>query len=356
RASQLTLGRGDHSLSVIGELGMARNVSPSAAGTHYGFALGLARLPLVAGVFASGGISEQAARNIVSEATGLDGAQAATLDGQLAPRLVGLTPGRARDLTREFVIGIDADAAYQRAVRNRRDRFVSLFPETDGVSVLHVRGPAEQLLAAYAALKSAAATARVAGDPRNRGQVMFDEFVQRVTGRERATDVNVEIGLIMTAATLMRTNQAPALLVGFGPIPPELAHNLIAAGHETWIRRLFTDPVDGSVSDCDQRRRRFTGSVRNLITARDRTCRQPGCDCRVSEFDHILAHHRGGPTTLDNGQGLCTRSHTIKHLPGWALTTENTGAVTWKTPTGHHYTSKRPPLIQYQPGPGRLRQ
>ncbi|MBC7597282.1 MAG: HNH endonuclease, partial [Kineosporiaceae bacterium] len=47
RSSQIKLGRGDHSLSVIGELGMARNISPSAAGTQYGFAVGLARMPMV---------------------------------------------------------------------------------------------------------------------------------------------------------------------------------------------------------------------------------------------------------------------------------------------------------------------
>ena len=77
RASQIHLGRGDHSLSVIGELGMARNISPTAAGTQYGFAVGLARVPKVAATFAEGRISEHAARLVVRESTGLDADQAA---------------------------------------------------------------------------------------------------------------------------------------------------------------------------------------------------------------------------------------------------------------------------------------
>ncbi|MEO6473025.1 MAG: HNH endonuclease signature motif containing protein [Aeromicrobium sp.] len=160
----------------------------------------------------------------------------------------------------------------------------------------------------------------------------------------------------MSAGSLMRTDQTPALLAGFGPIPAELAHNLIAAGKQAWIRRFFTDPVDGSLVDCDQRRRRFDGKVRHLISTQDRACRQPGCDCRISQFDHILAHVSGGLTTVSNGQGLCGRSHTIKHLPGWHVTADDGGNTTWQTPTGHRYRSKRPPVFEYRPSPGRRRQ
>ena len=111
RASQIKLGRGDHSLSVIGELGMARNISPSAAGTQYGFAVGLARMPKVAAVFAAGGISELAAKAIVNESTGLTEKQATALDAKLGARVSGLTPRKAANLARQYAIGIDAAAA-----------------------------------------------------------------------------------------------------------------------------------------------------------------------------------------------------------------------------------------------------
>lgn len=358
RASQVTLGRGDHALSVIGELGMVRNISPSAAGTQYGFAVGLARLPGVAGVFAAGGISEQAARAVVNETSGLSAKQAAALDRKISVRLDGITVRKAANLARTYAIGIDADAAYERAKANRKNTHVSFFGDIDGVGHLNIRGPAEQLLSVRNTLDAIAATAKTTGDPRTRGQVMFDEFMARITGQTAPADVNVEVGILMTAGALMRTEDTPALLAGFGPIPTELAHNLIAAGKQTWIRRFFTDPVGGSITDCDKKRRRFGGTLKHLITTRDRRCRQPGCDCQIRQFDHILAHHRGGPTTRQNGQGLCVRSHTLKHLKDWRVTATDCGDILWQTPTGHKYTSTQPAILEYQPrhGPGHLRQ
>lgn len=356
RSRQLKLGRGDHSLSVIGELGMARNISPSAAGTQYGFAVGLARMPRVAAVFAAGGISEPAAKSIVNESTGLTTKQTAALDRRLGARVAGLTPRKAGNLARQYAIGIDAAAAYERAKANRQDRFVSMFPDRDGVGVLQFRGPAEQLLTVYRSLEAIAATAKARGDTRTRGQVMFDEFVERATGQKKVTDLTTEVGIIMTSGSLMRTEQTPAMLAGYGPIPSELAHNLLAAGKQVWIRRFFTDEVDGSLVDCDKRRRRFGGKVRQLITTRDRVCRQPGCECRISQFDHIVAYLGGGLTTRDNGQGLCGRSHTLKHLPGWRITADRHGDIAWQTPTGHRYNSIRPPVFECRSDPGHLRQ
>ena len=171
RSARAKIAREDPSLSVIGELGMARNISPSAAATQYGFAVALARLPRIASVFAAGGISEPAAKLIVKETTGLNLVQCATLDERLASRLSGLTARKAQQVARFCAISIDADAAYERAAANRLDRFVSLFGDRDGTAILQVRGPAEQLLAAYKTLDAAAVAAKAAGDPRTRGQV-----------------------------------------------------------------------------------------------------------------------------------------------------------------------------------------
>lgn len=55
-----------------------------------------------------------------------------------------VTPRKAGNLARHYAIGIDANAAFERAKANRSDRFVSYFtdPDTDGVAILQVRGPA----------------------------------------------------------------------------------------------------------------------------------------------------------------------------------------------------------------------
>jgi len=356
RAAQIGLGRGDHSLSVIGEVALARNVSPSAAGTQYGFAVGLARMPNTARALEAGLFSEAAAKAVVRETTGLDTDQSSRLDNCLSGRLTGLTTRKAGALARHHAIEIDTVAATARATANRADRFVSLFPDTDGVAVLQIRGPAEQLQAAYNALAKAAATAKGADDTRTQGQVMCDEFVQRVTGSRSATDLHVEIGLVMTMGNLLDEDDSPCVLPGFGPIPASLARAIIRSSHQLWLRRLYTDPIDNTLTDCDQRRRRFSGSVAKTITIRDQRCRQPGCDSPIKHLDHVLAFHTGGPSTKDNGQGLCVRSHTFKHLPGWKVTPDGHDIV-WRTPTGHTYRSTRTPVIEFQGrSPGRLRQ
>ena len=266
---------------------MARNISPSAAGNHWGiegggFAVGLRRLPLVARVFASGDISEPAARAVVREATGLDREQAVKFDRRIAIRLRGMTPRNAADLARSITISIDSQAAYERAEANRRDSFVSLFPDRDGVAVLQVRGRAEQMLAAFNALKKSASALLADGDPRTKGQIMIDTLVRRVTGLEIASGGGggvgggVEIGLVMTVGSLIHTDEMPAILAGYGPIPPELAHDLISEADKSWIRRPFVDPVDGHLIDQDSRRRLFDRPLARFISGRDVRCRQPG--------------------------------------------------------------------------------
>ena len=152
RVELMGLNRGDPTLSVIGEVGMARNIGPTAAGTQVGLALGLDRLPRVKKLFLDGLVSEPVVRAVVKESVSLAADDFVVLDGEIADQLPGLTPIRAGQLTARAVIRIDADAARERATRNRADQRVSLFPDTDGVAHLHARGPAEQILAAHTAL------------------------------------------------------------------------------------------------------------------------------------------------------------------------------------------------------------
>jgi hypothetical protein len=86
---------------------------------------------------------------------------------------------------------------------------------------------------------------------------------------------------------------------------------------KVWVRRLFTDPVDDTLAHRDPRRRAFTGSLRQMLIARDVTCRTPWCDAPVRHADHILPHAQDGQTSLGNGQGLCEACNYTKQTPGW---------------------------------------
>lgn len=355
RAAVMRLGEGDPTLTIIGEVSMARNIGPTAASTQVGLALGMSRLPKVFDLFRTGVISEATARAVSTETAVLHQDDLPVADAELAERIPGMTTVQAKHAAARIVISIDAEAAHERATRNRADARVSLFPETDGVANLHVRGPAEQLLAAHKALDDWARGLRATGDPRTTGQIMVQTLVERVTGQSYADDIGVEVNLVMDAKTLVAGGDTPVELEGYGPICPDVADEIIARAPTASIRRLLTDPVDGSLVVREPRRRFFDAPTAAHIRVRDRYCRQPGCDKKIRHRDHILAHQHGGRSVKENGQGLCERSHTIKHQPGWSVRAEGKSTI-WRTPTGHEYRSDPPPVLPRDDNPGRRRQ
>jgi hypothetical protein len=344
RTVLMGLGHGDPGLSIIGEVAMARHIGPAAASTQFELAIGMRRLPKVFDLFATGAISEATARAVAAETTCLHVDDVMVADAEIAEKIPGMTTFQARRATARIVISIDTEAAYQRATANRADQRVSMTPEPDGVATLHLRGPAEMILAAHKALDDWATGLRATGDPRTRGQIMTQTLVERVTGMSYADEADVEINLVLDAETLIGGGGTPVELEGYGPISPDVADEIIARAPTASIRRLLADPVDGSLVVREPRRRRFDGPTAAYIKTRDRRCRQPGCDLKIRHNDHVHAYEHGGLTTKDNGQGLCTRSHTLKHQPGWNVRTDGNATI-WRTPTGHEYRSEPPPIL-----------
>ncbi|KAA1376286.1 HNH endonuclease signature motif containing protein [Aeromicrobium fastidiosum] len=344
--TQLMVGAGDPCLSVIGEVSMARMIGPTAAGTQLELAMGMDRLPQVFALFADGTISEATARAVARETQSLHVDDMVVADAEIAGKIVGMTTVQARQCAARVVIGIDAEAAYERSRRNRADARVTMAPEADGVATMIVRGPAEQILAAYKTLDDWATGLRSTGDPRTRGQIMCQTLVERVTGLAYADGADVELQLVLDAKTLLAgpDGDTPVELTGYGPIAPDVADDIIARAKTASVRRLLVDPVDGTLLVREKRRRRFDRTTSAHVRARDKYCRQPGCDLAIRDDDHIRSHQHAGPSIADNAQGLCKRSHTIKHQPGWQVTGD--GKITkWTTPTGHTYTSTPPPVL-----------
>ena len=341
RLTHIPFGHGDQSLSVTGEVALARGVSPSAGATLFTLMMGLRALPAVRAAFGRGAISEATARAIVRETVNLDDDDAIIVDGELSDQVADLTPRRAAAVAREAVIRVDAEAAEERARAARAEQYVSYHPEPDGVGTLIVRGPAEQLLAAHQSLQAWADGLRSADDERTSGQIMVDTLTERVTGVAHADGIDVNLSIVMPVEAFT-TDDVSAELLGHGPIPATLAEELATRAHQTWYRRLFTDPA-GDLVGLDRRRRRFTGNLATWVRTRDRNrCRQPYCSCRIRDIDHITPYRAGGETTGDNAQGMCRRSHQLKELPGWRVRRQFDGGVAWTTPTGHTYTSPAP--------------
>jgi hypothetical protein len=82
--------------------------------------------------------------------------------------------------------------------------------------------------------------------------------------------------------------------------------------------------------------------MERLVHGRDRTCRAPGCARPASacDCDHVVPWPRG-ETSAANTCCLCRRHHRLKtHAPGWSVTLDSQGTLSWTTPTGTTLTTE----------------
>ncbi|MEU4451589.1 DUF222 domain-containing protein [Nocardioides sp. NPDC023903] len=251
---------------------------------------------------------------------------------------------------RNLAITLDQESVVARAANAEKDRRVSLRPAPDTMTWLGALLPVKDGVAVFAALDQAAKTAAAAGDKRTRGQVMADTLVDRVTGRS-ANDAKprIEVKIVMTADSLANTNDQPALVEGYGPVPAAWAREALADA-EVFVRRLFTDPT-GQLVAMESRSRKAPDGLVEFITTRDGgICRTNGCDAPIRNIDHVERHADGGETRAENLQGLCERCNQAKEALGWRARPGPDGSIITITPTGHTYTSP-PPDTWAQPPP-----
>ncbi|MBM9468524.1 HNH endonuclease [Nakamurella leprariae] len=350
--------------SVGAQVALARRVSPAQGGRHLGLALSLRdELPHLASALRRGEVSEWKATLVARETACLTRTDQREADAQLADSYVSLGDRALAAEATRIAYRLDPRQAVARNAKAHHDRRVSLRPAPDCMTYLTALLPVVQGVSVFAALQRHADTIFATGDERGRGQVMADELVARVTagtvtesGDPDAEDdvselptvpagVDLTINLVMTDRTLLDGDTEPAVVIGHGPIPASLARHLIRQAPESsrvFVRRLFTDPVTGGLTHADPRRRRFAFLDRQFLIARDQTCRTPRCDAPIRHADHIQPHAADGPTTTDNGQGLCARCNLTKDHDGWRSLGSGTAAVVI-TPTGHTYASAPPP-------------
>jgi hypothetical protein len=158
--------------------------------------------------------------------------------------------------------------------------------------------------------------------------------------------VQVRVGVTVGLTTLLGLDQLPGELAGYGPIPADQARELAAQG--TW-RRLLTDPVTGALLDYGTSRYTPPAHLAAHVVARDQTCVFPGCRVRADrcDLDHRVPFDADGGTgaTSDvNLSALCRPHHRLKQQPGWRLAGYADGTLAWRTPTGHRYLRRPPPV------------
>jgi len=353
---------------IADQIGLATKRSPTVASRRLADARALmTEMPETLAAMAAGRVSELGASIAVRETACLTADDRRQIDRELATSVDDMSIGQIEQATRRRAQELDVEAAVKRIARARKDRHVTIRPQADCMARVSALVPVEQGVAVYAALKAAAESAHSGGDDRTKGQVMADTLVERVTGQSFAGGVPLEIGLIMTDNALLGRTETPAHLPGYGPIPAALARQMASAAAaaeadvrtsegtpqgdvedanraRAWVRRLLTDPIDGTVTSIDPRRRRFSGALAAFIRLRDQVCRDPYCDAPIRDLDHLHDHARGGPTSAENGVGLCQRGNLVDQVPGWHIggTARHRVII---TPTGHRYESRPPPAL-----------
>ena len=331
---------------MVAEVAMAKRVSVITAGRFMDDAWRLtADHPCTMAALRAGTIGLHAARMIALESIVLDDPAAKALaDRVISEEAVDLLPGKVRALAERRVCEIDPDAAEHRTQRERADKHVQLDPAGSGMAWINAYLPAEQAQAAWKSVRDHVKRLRAAGDPRTTSHLMCDTFVERLTGTSTAS-LPSEIHVVMTDATLLGLSDDPAHLAGVGPMAASVARDL-ATNDNAWLRRFLTDPVDGSLTHGDPRRRKADGSLRALVIARDQHCRGIQCASPITDLDHLLEHAKGGLTTLENLQGESENCHTTRDDPRMHVTRDHdTGVVTWTTPSGRVYRSLPPPAM-----------
>jgi len=294
-----------------------------------------------------GKVPLSAARTIVKECRVLLPDDRRAVDADIAVEALQLTPGQVCRAVRHRVCQADSAAAARRADVARSRKRIGFLPREDATATVWNVLPAEQAAACWTAPDDHARGVRADGDERSIDHIMCDTFVERLTGQTKASEVPVEIAVVISAASLMGESEEPAALGGYGALPPDVVRRL-ATGESVWARRLVCDPVDGHVVETSSRRRRFDGPLRRLMLASDQVCRLPVCDAPIRDGDHIKRFADGGLTERDNGQGLCERSNYCREHPGWLVEVDpelGPARITWITPTGHRYDSYPPPAL-----------
>ena len=348
---------------VASQVAWARRESPFRGQRHLSLArVVAAELPHTWRAWRTGRITEWTATLIARETACLSREDRLAVDADVAGDPEAVEAMGVRQVVgacQAMAARLDPASVVERRRRAETDRTVTLRPAPDTMTRLSALLPVKDGVAVHAVLGRIADRARAAGDTRSRGQLMADTLVAAVgsyAGHGPDVDApaaGLEIGLVMTDASLFGVSDEPAHLEGFGPVPAELARELVvdacSRDERVWLRRLYTSPTTGELVAMDSRARVFRGSLARFIRLRDQVCRTPWCNAPVRHGDHAEDAATGGATSAGNGQGTCEACNHAKQAPGWRaspVTDVDGHEIETTMPAGHRYRSHAPPIVR----------
>ncbi|MEK0153905.1 HNH endonuclease signature motif containing protein [Arthrobacter oryzae] len=333
-------------------------------------------LPLTLSALQAGRISWQHARVMVDETTNLDKAGAAGLEAHFldadAPNPArgcpagDLVPARFRVKVRTWRERHHPVSIEVRHARGVADRRVEYIPDRDGMAWLSAYLPAATAAGIWDRTTSAARALQGPEEARTVTQLRADVAAAWLltAGREQAPDAaaggsgvaggTVPCGAVPSPAaqvlitvpvfSLLGVTEEPAMLDGYGPVPPSMARALVADGASSFLR-VLTDPRDGAPLEIGRTSYRIPNALRQWLRLRDGKCPFPGCSNQSldNDADHLLAWARGGTTGISNLGQPCPKHHRLKHNTAWSPTGASANEPPgWTSPAGRRYASEQP--------------
>jgi hypothetical protein len=276
------------------------------------------------------------------------------------------TPAETERKTRGLVEQVDPAEAERRRQYAKSQCGVDVMDDVDGQSVLSARMSTVDAHAVFDAVR------RLAGDDDfqpecapSSGQRHIEALKALVLGPAMpdavaggaevpiagvlaAARVNAHIGVVVSLETILGLSDAPGTVAGSGAIGASAVRELVTeCGTRSSLYRLVADP-DGALLDVGRLRYQVSDAQRAFVSARDVTCRFPGCGVRATrcQVDHAIAWEDGGPTDAVNLGALCIRHHNLKTHSGWKIiSTESDGSCVWRSPRQRRYQRERAEII-----------
>ena len=362
---------------MIAELACVPTVSENAAGALLDQSQALTtQLPLTLDALQDGTISWAHARILVDETADLGPAGAAALEAHFldpdAPNPARgcpageLVPGRFRVKSRTWRERHHPDSIEQRHTKSAKDRRVEYRPDRDGMAWLSTYLPAVTAAGIWERTTAAARALQGPGETRTLTQLRADIAASLLLGPETTgadgnggggngggADVNgltgdvpvprAQVLITVPVLSLLGATGEPAMLDGYGPIPPSIARALIADGAESF-HRVLTDARDGAPLEIGRTSYRLTKPMRQWLRLRDGRCPFPGCNnpSLDNDADHLLAWADGGTTGITNLGQPCRKHHGLKHGSAWTPAGASKDKPPgWTSPTGRYYPSEQ---------------
>ena len=364
-------------MAVAAEVGALLALGSRAAGAFLAASHALCKeLPPTLSALQSGTITWQHALAMVEETASLDPAGAAALEahflGPEAPKpanaaTIGEMPAyRFKAKARTWRERHHAESIEKRHARGVADRRVEYRPDQDGMAWLSAYLPAHHALAGWNRITAIARGLQGPHEGRSLTELRADTFAaallssgnttvgadESVGGGDSAgvvagtggpsSSIRAQVLVTVPVFSLMGLTDEPAMLDGYGPVPPSMARQLVADGAASFYR-VLVDPRDGAPLEIGRANYRISQAMRNWLRLRDGKCPFPGCSNNSldNEADHILAWHQGGTTGISNLGQPCPKHHKLRHISGWKPTpaTKNEPPG-WTSPTGRHYKSE----------------